>query len=406
VAAVKRANAQAFYCCDPVIGDDPGGLYVDQAVAAAVRDMLVPLADMVTPNRFELGWLTGRAVTDPHSAAKAGWMLGRPHVLATSVPHGAGWCNVWAGTAEARLCAFERRDGVPHGVGDLFAGLAFAALLDGADGGEALGLATARIGHVIDASAGRDELDMVHGTAGLADVKPAAVRGLAPPRQAAGTWAAGVDGCPGGWFVVARRTGAQDDVRRTLCETFEQVLDLDETQDMVAVDIPIGLPDRVGTGGRACGAVAEPDYGRACAVNLEASDPPRKVSRQCFALFAKIREVDALMTPALQGRVFEAHPELSFWALNGQQPLALAKTVKSAVSEPGLDLRRRLLEGAGFPAHALAQGEWPRRLVGPDDIVDACALAWSAERLLAGTAVTLPARPPRDGRGLRMEINA
>jgi predicted RNase H-like nuclease len=354
-------------------------------------------------------------------------MLGRPHVLATSVPHGAGWCNVWAGTAEAGTCAFERRDGVPHGVGDLFAGLAFAALLDGADGGEALGLATARIGHVIDASAGRDELDMVHGTAGLADVKPAAVRGLAPPRQAAGTWAAGVDGCPGGWFVVARRTGAQDDVRRTLCETFEQVLDLDETQDMVAVDIPIGLPDRVGTGGRACdrecrsrlgerrssvfsvpsrGAVAEPDYGRACAVNLEASDPPRKVSRQCFALFAKIREVDALMTPALQGRVFEAHPELSFWALNGQQPLDLAKTVKSAASAPGLDLRRRLLERAGFPTHALAQGEWPQRLVGPDDIVDACALAWSAERLLAGTAVTLPARPLRDGRGLRMEINA
>src|SRR5690606_33844391 len=59
VAAVKRKNRKALYLCDPVIGDREG-LYVPESTASAIRDRLIPLADIATPNRYELAWLDGR----------------------------------------------------------------------------------------------------------------------------------------------------------------------------------------------------------------------------------------------------------------------------------------------------------------------------------------------------------
>ena len=242
-----------------------------------------------------------------------------------------------------------------------------------------------------------------------------------------GAVVAGVDGCPGGWFAVLMDTENRSTVRTRLCRMFAEVLELGEAPACIAVDIPIGLPDRAIRGGRVCDneararlgqrqssvfsvparlAVAETDYRAACAMNLEHSEPPRKVSKQCVNLFPKIREVDALMTPELQSRVLEVHPELAFWVLNGGREVPLPKKVRSAASAPGIDLRRDLLRTAGMPVDDLDVTAYPRRDVGPDDVVDACALAWSALRLLRGEALTLPADPPRDVRGLRMEINA
>ena len=63
VAAVRARSPGALYVCDPVIGD-AGGLYVPEATAAAIRDTLIPLADVATPNRFELEWLSGRKADD------------------------------------------------------------------------------------------------------------------------------------------------------------------------------------------------------------------------------------------------------------------------------------------------------------------------------------------------------
>jgi predicted RNase H-like nuclease len=150
-------------------------------------------------------------------------------------------------------------------------------------------------------------------------------------------WVAGVDGCPGGWLVALLQVRSGS-CALELCETFAEVLSLSEIPAVIAVDMPIGLPEQAERGGRACdvearrrlgdrqssvfsvparAAVMEFDYTLACAAAFARSDPPRKVSKQCFHLFPKIREIDALMTPALQGRVFEWHPELAFWAMNG-----------------------------------------------------------------------------------------
>jgi len=74
VAAVKRANPAARYLCDPVMGDG-GRLFVDPAIPELMRDRLVPLADIVTPNRFELGLLTGAQPTMLRELPRAAWDL-------------------------------------------------------------------------------------------------------------------------------------------------------------------------------------------------------------------------------------------------------------------------------------------------------------------------------------------
>ncbi len=60
VGAVKRANPEAHYCCDPVIGDVEKGVFVRKGVPEFIKKDAVPLADIVTPNQFELDYLSGR----------------------------------------------------------------------------------------------------------------------------------------------------------------------------------------------------------------------------------------------------------------------------------------------------------------------------------------------------------
>ncbi len=228
----------------------------------------------------------------------------------------------------------------------------------------------------------------------------------------------GVDGCPGGWIAV--RWG--ETLSHHLCRSFAEVLAMEA--DVIAVDMPIGFPQlsgreaerqvRAKLGERQSSVFSVParaavmctDYREACAANLSHSDPPKKVAKQIFHIFPKMREIDALMTPALQSRVFEVHPELAFWAMNGEQPLTEPKKVKGTANPPGLELRKALLRAAGFPLEDLPALTYRRADVGADDLLDACACAWSARRILAGTSRRFPADPPLDQRGLRMEINA
>lgn len=227
---------------------------------------------------------------------------------------------------------------------------------------------------------------------------------------------AGVDGCRGGW-VVAHLENAS--VHFEVVTDFAAVLEAVKDAHIVAVDMPIGLPERVGPGGRGPDALLRPqlgarqssvfsvparaavmctDYRAACAAALAHSDPPRKVSKQCFHIFPKIREVDAAMTPELQARVVEAHPEGAFWALNGETPLPLPKRVKSQPFAAGLALRRALLERAGLTLAPFPAG------AGADDFLDAAACASTAQRIAEGRARRFPETPAIDCTGLRVEI--
>jgi predicted RNase H-like nuclease len=237
-------------------------------------------------------------------------------------------------------------------------------------------------------------------------------------------WLAGVDGCPGGWiaaFVRPQRGGG----RLRIFSHFADVLAAPERPALVAVDVPIGLPERVGIGGRAAencirpllgarqssvfsvpsrAAIYAGGYGEACSIAAATSEPPRKVSKQLFNIAPKIREVDEYLrgNAGAAVRVFEVHPELAFWRLNGGRALAEPKKIKSRPYEPGLALRRGLLTAAGLAEETVNAP--PPRGAAADDLLDALACAAVARRILAGIAEPFPNPPPRDGFGLAMAI--
>ncbi|MBO6756754.1 MAG: DUF429 domain-containing protein [Roseibium sp.] len=236
-------------------------------------------------------------------------------------------------------------------------------------------------------------------------------------------WVAGVDGCKAGWIAVLRRISAPGSETVHLFPAFSDLIDHTPHLAIIAVDMPIGLPDRVGFGGRgpeqaarkylgqrqssvfsvpSRAAVYAEDYGAACRIALETSDPPRKVSKQCFHLFPKIREIDTLMTPDLEDRIHEVHPELAFWRLNGGREMQLPKKVKSRANPAGLAERRALLAGCGISEAFLTQT--PPKGAGADDLLDAAVNALIAERILSGAAEPFPKEFARDAKGLRAAI--
>jgi predicted RNase H-like nuclease len=237
-------------------------------------------------------------------------------------------------------------------------------------------------------------------------------------------WLAGIDGCPAGWIAAFARADLSE-IRVRLMPRFVDVPAAPEAPAVIAIDIPIGLPERAGYGGRAAenavrpllgarqssvfsvpsrAAIAAEDYRDACRIALATSEPPRKVSKQLFMLAPKIREVDAALRAdaTLSQRVFEVHPEVAFWRLNGEQALSEPKKVKSRPYEPGLALRRQLLIKAGVPAEAVEAS--PPKGAGLDDLIDALACVAIAQRIYMGEAQPFPEPPERDAFGLTMAI--
>lgn len=166
VKAVKAANPDAPYLCDPVIGDhhsaSGGGLYVPKATAQSIRDDLVPLADIVTPNAFELGWLTKRDIETELQALSAARALGNERVLITSSPamRRNAIANLLVGPRGAVAAEHAAIDSPPHGTGDLIAGLFLANHLAGLNDEEALKRASASVFELVARSVkkGADEL--------------------------------------------------------------------------------------------------------------------------------------------------------------------------------------------------------------------------------------------------------
>ena len=205
----------------------------------------------------------------------------------------------------------------------------------------------------------------------------------------------GVDGCKGGW--VALRV-----VEGVVCgggvyAAFSEILAAYTGSSVIAVDIPIGLPPpypraadleaKQILGPRRssvflvphCAALAAPTYAEANRLNRELTGSG--LSAQSYALRKKILEVAGHAARDL--RVREVHPEVSFQAMAGG-PLSHGKKTWS-----GFRQRQELLvgQGLGIPS-GLDLGA-----AGADDVLDAAAAAWSAARIAAGTACSLPSPP-------------
>ncbi|NNC91074.1 MAG: DUF429 domain-containing protein [Acidimicrobiia bacterium] len=215
----------------------------------------------------------------------------------------------------------------------------------------------------------------------------------------------GVDGWPKGWVTVTL-----DDGRFVAADVFAnlaQILALEDVS-VFGVDIPIGLP---AAGHRQADIAAKRILGsRASSVFFA---PPRAVLRagsyqeanelskekfgagisaQSYALRNKILEADALA--AAGDRLFEVHPEVTFWSLAGE-PLPSKKTWD------GMWRRRRLLADEGL---LLPEDLGPAGVVPVDDLLDAAAASISAFRIATGRGTSLPDTPEPDGAGRPMAI--
>ncbi|MBI2720012.1 MAG: bifunctional hydroxymethylpyrimidine kinase/phosphomethylpyrimidine kinase [Rhizobiales bacterium] len=159
IRSMKAANSGLYVLVDPVIGDGDR-LYVPQAVAEAIRDHLVPLADCLTPNRFELEWLSGLRAGTIEAGVAAARRLPVPEVLATSIPAGEGKLATLAIAADTVSSSVTPlRPTVPHGTGDFLAGLYLAERLAHPPA-EALPATMLILRDAIEASAGSTVLDI------------------------------------------------------------------------------------------------------------------------------------------------------------------------------------------------------------------------------------------------------
>jgi pyridoxine kinase len=161
IGQLKRRSPELLYLCDPVIGAETLNLYVPLPVAEAIKSSLLPLADVITPNAFELEWLSGNPVGSVDDVRKARLKLGAKSVIAKSVPKGEDrLLTVLAGTLGETAIETARRKDVPHGTGDLLSGLFLANLLKGSDGPTALKRTVGLLEKTIELSAGSSALDL------------------------------------------------------------------------------------------------------------------------------------------------------------------------------------------------------------------------------------------------------
>ena len=235
----------------------------------------------------------------------------------------------------------------------------------------------------------------------------------------------GVDGCKAGWVAV--RLGSGGDKTKVFSD-FTTLLTHYSDVDLILVDISIGLPE--GSEGRSCdyqarklltprGSCVFPtptrqtaeqahrcpkDYKAACQIELGLAG--KKISQQAFNIAPKIAEVDhALRARGASATPFvrEIHPEICFWALNGENCLRFGK---KASSRKGYDERMAILRDFEPLTDTIAEnasGKYLRKEVGWDDIADALVAAVTGYYGYAALQ-NLRENPPVCPKGLPMEM--
>ena len=184
VARVKAANPDAVYCCDPVMGDVGRGMFVRPGIPEFMRDQVVPAADVITPNHFELDFLSGRTtrtldeVLDAVDVVRA---TGPRDVLVTSVVTGSrqaspseesGTIEVLAvSDAGAWIVSTPLLPITPNGCGDLTAALYLAHLRTSGSPAVALSATASSVFTVLETTlaAGTREIQLVAAQDALAD---------------------------------------------------------------------------------------------------------------------------------------------------------------------------------------------------------------------------------------------
>ena len=175
---IKAANTDALWLLDPVIGDH-GRVFVKPGIPEFMRDEALPLADIVTPNVFELGWLTGMpasGIADSIVAARRLRATGPGIVVVTGIPDAAGGiATLCLHEAGIDLVTTPRVDVAVNGTGDSFAALFLARLLTTRDLAASLAHAASAVHALLvrTAAAGARELLLVDAQEVLVSPVPA-----------------------------------------------------------------------------------------------------------------------------------------------------------------------------------------------------------------------------------------
>jgi predicted RNase H-like nuclease len=225
---------------------------------------------------------------------------------------------------------------------------------------------------------------------------------------------AGVDGCKGGWVIAASNETLSQPVTLSFTRAIAGLLAGPDAPDVLAVDIPIGLtgsgdraPDsqarKLTPPGSVFQAAKRPILGHARDHGLLKSTPANRAALRewcrsnghamsgshSYALYERTAELDALVRFQSNCDIREVHPEVCFWALNGEKRLIASKKTAR-----GLQERRRLLNSA-FTIEILDL-QMPHSKTALDDVFDALAALWTAARIARDEARHIPEAPGRD----------
>jgi pyridoxine kinase len=152
IRGIKHENPNIPVLVDPILGDD-GQLYVAEDIARAMRDELLPLATIATPNLFELGWLTGAPTRDVAEPTSGAHRLGPETVVVTSARETGGKISTLLVTGLEPVERYlPKRAGIPNGAGDLFAGLLLGHVLNAQDVARAFDASLTDLDRVLAAS--------------------------------------------------------------------------------------------------------------------------------------------------------------------------------------------------------------------------------------------------------------
>ncbi len=228
---------------------------------------------------------------------------------------------------------------------------------------------------------------------------------------------AGIDGCKGGWVAAELDTKTRVLTPQFITDLAAYILAPAGPQ-LATIDIPIGLSE---DGSRECDVEARKllQFRRSsvfraplrAALNAKTRSQADEISRgicgkgvgaQSFGIYPKVKEVDDLLQshPELQTRLREIHPELCFWSWNNNTPMSHPKRTGQGFGE-----RIHLIANHfGESAFDDARKTLPRANVAEDDILDAFAALWTAERIFNNTATRIPTIPVQDSTGLDMAM--
>ena len=229
----------------------------------------------------------------------------------------------------------------------------------------------------------------------------------------------GVDGCKGGWIAIRKDIGSGE-ISSEVHSSGEQLINPSTTPDVLALDIPIGLTD---SGPRQCDILARKMLGqprgrsvfpapirpalaatdRQKADAITQSVDRKGVSAQAFGLYPRIREIDEIMRNDKRacGYVHEVHPELCFMAWNDGEPI-----LESKKSYQGMSIRWGLVRSHfGGGVVGSVRQRYGASVVADDDIYDAFAALWTAERIHLEIAKVIPDPPEIDSFGIQMGMS-